>query len=506
MTNQACLQNAQRELISPDQLRSRDINGFENSRSLDKRYPFLKAHMKDGSLYTFSEWSVEEKAQSVTGTAIYYDSYRVEQGQGIFTVPIDSVAIFETNKTRPSAAIAAMTLITGISLAITAYCISNPKACFGSCPTIYDTSGVLQAEGFSASIAPSLEADDIDFLRVSYPENGRFSLHVKNEALETHVIRSMNLLLVPKSNNSTVFLGVDGEFYEASALTQPASLQSLQPFDKSLIDSLDLKEYCSRADSSDLATKDILELSFERPKGDRLGLVIGCRQSLLSTYLLYSGLGYLGSQAGHWLAQLERGGSAVRSKIGGIGRQLGGIDVMVQQENGAWSSAGCANETGPLAVDVHLVPLSAQYTEDSLYVRLQMAKGHWRLDYVALASINECGEALELTPSRVAYNNLADPQSRDKLLDTSQVLITFPGDAYEIEYELPEVNRSYQLFVKSRGYYLEWMRDEWVREENLGLAAEVFLAPDEALKRMAPDFKEVEDEMEDFFWNSKYAH
>ncbi len=60
--------------------------------------------------------------------------------------------------------------MSGISLAVTAYCIANPKACFGSCPTFYleDEGGREperpQAEGFSESIARVLEARDIDAL------------------------------------------------------------------------------------------------------------------------------------------------------------------------------------------------------------------------------------------------------------------------------------------------------------------------------------------------------
>ncbi len=72
-------------------------------------------------------------------------------------------------------------------------------------------------------------------------------------------------------------------------------------------------------------------------------------------------------------------------------------------------------------------------------------------------------------------------------------------------YDLPGFAEDYELFVESRGYYIEWMRDEWLADEDMTRAAEMFLAPQQALRRLAPEFKQVEAEMENVFWNSKYA-
>jgi hypothetical protein len=58
--------------------------------------------------------------------------------------------------------------IVGIPTAVVSiYCILNPKACFGSCPTFYGWDGedtTLMAEGFSSSILRSFEKQDIDML------------------------------------------------------------------------------------------------------------------------------------------------------------------------------------------------------------------------------------------------------------------------------------------------------------------------------------------------------
>ena len=58
--------------------------------------------------------------------------------------------LFETNKPEsiPRNSLTVLAVVTGVSLAVTAMCLANPKACFGSCPTFYATDGtseVLQA-------------------------------------------------------------------------------------------------------------------------------------------------------------------------------------------------------------------------------------------------------------------------------------------------------------------------------------------------------------------------
>jgi len=61
------------------------------------------------------------------------------------------------------------------------------------------------------------------------------------------------------------------------------------------------------------------------------------------------------------------------------------------------------------------------------------------------------------------------------------------------------------LFLESRGYYLEWIRKEWIAEENPAFLAQMFLNPEAALRRLAPQFKEVEAKMENYFCRSRYA-
>ena len=156
--------------------------------------------MKDGELYVLSNWRIDESAQQVVGEGERLGLERKTLERDTFTIPLDAVALFETNVVHHSPAVAALAVITGISVAVTAYCIANPKACFGSCPAFYVTDGqgpVLQAEGFSASLSPSLEARDVDALYRARPTTRELTVTMKNEALETHVVRYVRLLAAP---------------------------------------------------------------------------------------------------------------------------------------------------------------------------------------------------------------------------------------------------------------------------------------------------------------------
>ena len=84
-------------------------------------------------------------------------------------------------------------------------------------------------------------------------------------------------------------------------------------------------------------------------------------------------------------------------------------------------------------------------------------------------------------------------------------MVTLPGDCYTLVYDLPRDDAPYDVFLESRGYYLEWIRDAWLEEENPALLAELFMSPEQALRRLAPQYKRIEPGMEQIFWSSRYA-
>lgn len=486
----------------------REITPADSALTLNKKSPYLKAHMKNGQVYILHAWSVDSTNSLVDGSGILYNINRAPLQKGNFKIGLDSVSVFETNTLYQPGSVLALSVITGISVAITVACAANPKACFGSCPTFYVTDGqkpVLQAEGFSSSIAPSLEATDVDALYRARPKGKTVDVEMRNEALETHVVRYVNLLAAVKPKNERVFKDEIGNYWKADKILSPDSCTGPEGNILEKVSSFDGNERYSLADSAYLGTKEHLDLWFDHAPKGKSGVVIASRQTLLSTYLLYQALAYMGNDIGQWFRKLnmENDPSSPKSSLSGM---LGKIDVMVQDSSGNWEQVGTAGEHGPLATDVYLVPLPEVHKKGPLHVRLEMTKGDWRIDYLALAGLDGKVKPLRIHPSIVLKKGKSDKKAFLALTDSARTLITLPGDSYTLRYQLPDSARHYELFLESHGYYLEWMRKEWEHEENHQKLVQLMFSPMTMLMDLAPAYKKVEPHMEEQFWNSRYAH
>jgi len=485
---------------------------YRSLASLDGRPPVLKAHLADGGLYILDEWTVDEATRTVHGRGALLDARRDTVASGPLDVAVDSVAIFESNVLQNSQALAPLAVLTVASVALTFYCITNPKACFGSCPTFYvpaDSGTILQAEGFSASVAPALEANDLDLLLRCQPQGRTLPVTMTNEALETHVVRRVDLLALPRPADGRVLADRTGRFWQTGPLQPLKRCRGAEGDCTNLLQDFDGRERFSQTDETDLATREYLEVEFVAPPpGVRSGLVIVSRQSLLSTYLFYQGLAYLGDQAAPTLARAKQVIEPVAGQRS-IGTALGHIEVQVQDKDGQWQTTGTAGETGPLATNCHFVPLdllpSVTPPGEPLQLRLRLTQGHWRLDQLALATILGETRPQRISPCRVVRDGTADQSALAALLDPTNSLTTLPGDRYELHYDLPLHPEQYEYCLDSQGYYLEWMREEWRAEEDPLQAALLFLQPELALRQLAPAFKQLEPSMETEFWGSRYA-
>ena len=465
--------------------------------------------MKSGSLYVFSSWASDTAAKTISGEATLYDINRNSIHSGMITIGTDSIAIAETNHLDVSPSTTMISIMTVASLGVTIYCQANPKACFGSCPTFYVQSGdslQLRAEGFSSSVAPSLEVADADALLEGSPQSRDYVLTMKNEALETHVVRHADILAVSKNGSARIFKNTRGEFLRCGIPQSPLQASNAGGSDcTALLKAMDGHERFSTTDSADLAEREEIEVEFLKAPATQAGIVIGARQTLLSTYLFYQTLAYLGTGAGEWFARLENDKTGfLKSQIRRAELHLGGIDVLAQNSAGEWESIGEIYEHGPLASDTHILPLP-KWAQNSQKFRIRVAKGNWRIDYVARAEIHGEAEVDRVQPLSVFKNNQPVPAALAQLTDPLQTLVTLPGDNFDIHYKLPENFADCEIFLESKGYYIEWMRQEWLTEENPALALEIFTAPKKALKRLAPKFKALEHTMEESFWRSRYA-
>jgi hypothetical protein len=476
----------------------------------------LKIHMKDGSLYLLDSL-VKTKADTVTGYGSQFDEYRdlIANNkkpvgpyiQPAFEIPVTKVALFETNNLEGyDRSLIAMTLV-GIPQAfINIYCIINPKSCFGSCPTFYCWDGkdtVLMAEGFSSSILRCFEKEDIDMLYNAKVTDNSINLKLTNEALETHVIRYADLLVFPRKKNERIFSLENGGFTRVSEILSPSSCVASEGSCLEAIKTMDQKERYSAADSEDLAAREHIEITFNEVPDGEVGLIVGSKQTFLTTFLFYQSLAYMGHTAGNFAASIESGNKSLQKKVDKVWEVLGGIEVFVYDNKEKWIKVGELNEMGPIAADVHLLKLP-QTGKKNLKIKLVLTKGLWRLNYLALGKVGPTVEPLRIKPLVLSAKSDICDNTISLLSDTLKPLITLPGDSYTLTYNLPYEPDEYELFLCSKGYYIEWMRESWLAEQNLKKASLMFEFPRLFMRKAAREFKAVEPTMEENFWKSRY--
>lgn len=493
-----------------------DVNKLihENENVLQK--PYLKAHTRNGNVAIFDEsWKVDTVQNVVKGKGSIFDFGRTKLSEGNIKVSIDSVLIFETNKILDDKGergrVAALTVLTAVDVILGAICVTQPKVCWGSCPTFYldDTNHVFgsDAEGFSESFTPSLEATDIDALNNPRLKDSTVTLYMKNEALETHVVKQLSLLAAPRKADERVFQTANDHFYACQReLIIPYSANGPEGNIIDIISNRDGKERLSPADMDNLGSKEEVHLEFGIVPGKEYALVVNYRQSLLTTYLFYNILGYMGDNISDFITMIEKSDDPY-AEFAGVFEMLGGIDIFSWNDHhGRWDLQGTLNEAGPIAMNTQLVPFIENPGQDTLKIKLHLNKGLWRVDAINLAEIKQEVFPQKISPVTAQFAGRPFKNEAWKLTDPSGYIITYPGEQYELSFRLPEEIDDCELFLSSTGYYLEWMRKAWLDDKNLLKLRQIVYHPEQYLRSEAGFYKAYESEMERIFKNSKIRH
>lgn len=309
---------------------------------------------------------------------------------------------------------------------------------------------------------------------------------MKNEALETHVVTGLSLLAVDTPAGSFAVQRPGGGF--DAVARDPAAAASCDDAEAcARLGAVDLDEWLPGSDGVDLATRTSLVLTYPPPGARELSVVITARNSLMTTFVLYHMLALHGSRAGELIARIERRDPAVLASLARFKLVLGGIDVETRQ-GGEWRRAGTIDYTGPIARTTQGVPIRVDDPGAPVEVRLTFARADWRLDAVRLGT-------------RVASDLSAD-EIRPEAAPEEQ-LVTLPGDEHTFRFTVGERdNASY--FLKSRGWYYEWIRREWLDDEDAEKAAAYLADPAEAMRDLAPAYKAKEARMDEIFERSRF--
>lgn len=467
----------------------------------------IKAHMKDGGLVVLKRLSyIDTLAGFIKGDGIFYDYNRNIVKQDEISINTDSVLIYEINEDlelKDGMMVIAPLAI--VNVAATIACLAAPAACFGSCPTFYSEDALSvfdsRGEGFSNAITPSFEYGDVDDLRLS-AQSGTFSLIMKNEAQETHCLREVQVWAFPVKDNEEIFMTRAMDFYSS---TEVFGLHKAYKNDELVTDVLataDGEEYFSSADADNIAAKEELILEFEAADiGEDLALILDFRQTLMTTYFVYSAMAYMGDEVSDIFAKIEREKDMYAKLKDGVKSELGELEVHLwNEERQVWDFQSSLYETGPIAVNRQIVPLTGP--AENIKIKLAMNKGLWRIDYAAIVSLDKKLSPQKINASALKKNGGPNQYALNKLNSSSEQLISLPGDHFEFLYEMPDAQQKYKLHLYSKGYYMEWMRKEWLADKNLFKLNQMMQHPERYLKKEAQAYKEYEKIMEEVFWSS----
>lgn len=469
----------------------------------------VKAHLVDGSTLVYPGGATVVR-DHVRGAGTRHSATLAPMAMPD-SVPLDSVLGMETFRTQANAGRTLAYSLLGTAATLAGTAVAS-VAIFGSCPTFYmDSAGtpVLEAEGFSYSIAPLLEARDVDRLRARPGPDGVLRLQVWNEALETHYINQLALVEATHRADETVVPDRDGR-----PLAHGATIGGMRARDRRGNDVTSaVAHHDGRLFATDVATlervsmtdmEDYIELAVPRPAGtDSVAVVLRMRNSLLNTILFYDYmLARPGARSLDWVEQdLARIAPTVELGRWFTGRL--GMRIHLLGEQG-WEPVAKLADYGPIAWRDVAAVVPNRGSGDSLRIRLSFVADQWRIDRIAVASnvrrvptrTVEASWVEGATGARERVPHRAIGAADEEYLQTSPSQRFTVG--FDVGRDTPDAARTFLLV--SQGYYTEWVRGAWMKGRR---DTTVFVPADESLLRALRTWRAEKDSMEKQFYLSR---
>jgi len=476
------------------------------TRPLDPHTPVtvttpVKAHLADGSTVVFLTGVTVDSAH-VRGDGNRY-SLTLRDSAAVSSIPLDSIVgmeAFEQSVNGFSSFAVSVLATGGLTLVVGALAV----AIFGSCPTVYaDSAGtaLLQAEGFSYSIAPIFESRDVDRLRVVQAADGSVRLEIRNEALETHYVNHLELLEVMHESAETAL--VDERNGLVVVADQHPLMGAIDRRGHDVSDRLAAEDgNVYRTDPKTMEQArlpdldDWIDLTAPVPAGtDSVAIVFRLRNSLLNTTLLYDVmLGDPGVRSLDWVGKdLKQVGPALA--VAQWYQQRMGMNVAVS-DGREYHVVAHLRDTGPIAwKDVAIVvPV---VTPGRVRVRLTFPTDNWRIDRVAVADHFRRVSPIVIPLAEVREGETLNPTALANMRDADgRYLQTSPGQRFTAVFRPRNSAGPRTFFLAAQGYYMEWVRPSWLRGPH---ANHAFVPSDTALAEALGRWRMSQDSLEALF-------
>jgi len=429
-----------------------------------------KVYLNDGTIVLFQKgFSVENSRIIGIGKGFYINNL-IDQLTKEFSIPLSDVAALTYHATQIKAGSAVGSVIMGITAVpltiLAAYCLVNPKACFGSCPTVYvreNDQYQFCSELFSYSVSPFMEADDLDLLIGNLDKTkDPLDIRITNEALETHFINEMKLVQVIHPKNTAVYPTSSNQMILFNEFHTPVEAKNSQGVD--VLSRIEKNDQVGYRSPEELVLElkkgayfDFLDLKMKIPPSTpRINLLLKVRNTLMSTILFYEVvLASQGIDALSWIEKMNTD-PVYANLFKSIYHTFSGITIKIKKDN-EWIAAALPT-----------------YDQEELQVRLEFIPDNFFFDRISFDYGNE-QEGKNLLVEVLDCERICDYQGQErndlmKLLNEKDehYLVTEPSDVYHFYYHLGDISEeeTLSLFVSASGYYTEWLRGKWLTEKS----------------------------------------
>lgn len=439
----------------------------------------VKAFFSDGSQVIFPE-GFEINNRIVYGRGARFSMHGSPSPTQLFDIPLDSISAMNYYHLENSGGSIIGSMLLGLySVTITplaVYCTICPKCCFGSCPTVY-TGGTLQAELFSYSISHYFQESDVDRIYPLPDDSGRFELKVANEALETHYINFLQPWQVLHPKGSFAFADQDQEILVTADLNKISGARnSLGQDITNLISVTDDKVFRSdslfdkQLESSRLTDWITVDVPVEAGQNE-ICLVLNLRNTLLTTVLFYDlVMESQGVFALEWMDRMQNDYLYARM-FTELYRRYAGIRIYAF-ENDRWVQKQHIGDVGPIAWKEMAVRIPLDPSVSPVRLKLEFFPDNIMIDRIAWSEriLSDTEWQSTACPIRMirSDSDIIMTDLEELIAETDdEYLITYPGQSYRFTYQSNQNDAlASSIFLKSKGYYLEWLRGNWITGTN----------------------------------------
>lgn len=425
----------------------------------------IRALTVDSRLYTLKTFTFTDSLLSGRGTLKKKSIITPFDG----SIPFNHIVFIEGLGTSSSKGLWVVPMMVVVASGLAAalappmFSIIPPSSGGGSCPYVYAFDGkqyVLEAEAFGTSVSKSLEAQTFSLLPSLTPVDGRLTVRVSNERLETHLLNSVHLYVADAGENSPVVLDIDNLLWQLPHAVPPVSANDHSG--KNILNDIVSKDRCYWKSELTHTThnsgfRDTLELQFDVPQGaSEATLVIqAINTELITEVYRYMGA-FLGDATLLFYQALEQDPELQRN----IRDWISECSLKIEVSDGSnWKEAGIMPPEANVAPFSRAIRISNLGSNKGLLrVRLSSLTDVWRLDAVSM----DFSPVKPLPLQQLEMNSVIASDNKNwedaiKSNDSSYALI-LPPNYLDIQFSTVEALRMQNpVYVfAAQGYLYEW--------------------------------------------------